>query len=197
MESEIRHTIAESLSSFRLPRYDDIPNVGLYLEQTVNYLMEYLSLILDSAVTTSMVSNYVKKKLVKNPVKKQYNREQIAVLFFIAITKSVLSLENIRVLLTIREDHFDSAAAYNLFCEELEMVLMSTCGLDKVPESVSGLSYLGSSEFMSDPFAGQPLNRSDGEFSGTEEREILHNVVVMAANKIYLDKWISLFAGKK
>ena len=30
---------------FRLPRYNEIPNVGLYLEQTGKYLADYLALI--------------------------------------------------------------------------------------------------------------------------------------------------------
>ena len=43
---------------FRMPRYDELPNVGLYLEQTVKYINECLS-PLNIPVTSSMISNYV------------------------------------------------------------------------------------------------------------------------------------------
>ena len=41
----------------------------------------------DISLTGSMISNYVKMKLIDNPIKKQYGRDQIAHLFFIALFK--------------------------------------------------------------------------------------------------------------
>ena len=70
MEAQIRETIAKKISAFHLPRYEDIPNVGLYLEQTVSYITDYLRPLQEGAITSSMASNYVKKKLVANPVRK-------------------------------------------------------------------------------------------------------------------------------
>ena len=48
------------MQEFRMPRYHEIPDVGLYLEQTIKYINSCLA-PLDIAVTASMVSNYVKK----------------------------------------------------------------------------------------------------------------------------------------
>ena len=50
-----------------------------------------------------MISNYVKKKLVSNPVKKQYSREQIAYLLFIAVAKSALSMDEIKLVLEMND----------------------------------------------------------------------------------------------
>ena len=181
MEYGIRDAISEAVESFHMPRFEDIPNVGLYLEQTVSYIMEYLSPILDGAVTGSMISNYVKKKLVANPVHKQYDREQIAALFFIVTTKSVLSLENIRILLKIREERYESAAAYNYFCEELENVLKSVFGLKEAEETA--------------PDAEKQVLTEENEDAGkAEEKDILRNTVIALAHKIYLDKWITQYA---
>ena len=47
MKQQIRSTIADSISDFHMPRFEDIPGIGLYLEQTVSYICEYLSPILD------------------------------------------------------------------------------------------------------------------------------------------------------
>lgn len=33
----------EAVQEFRLPRFSEIPNVGLYLEQASKYISEYLS----------------------------------------------------------------------------------------------------------------------------------------------------------
>ncbi|MBQ1504121.1 MAG: DUF1836 domain-containing protein, partial [Oscillospiraceae bacterium] len=74
-------------------------------------------------------SNYVKKKLVDNPIRKQYDREQIAAIVFIAVTKSVLSLDNISVLLNIRKDRYEIKEAYDYFCEALEMTIREVFGL--------------------------------------------------------------------
>ena len=93
MKRETKQKIAASVADFRLPRYQEIPNMGLYLEQTSKYISEYLAPLGDYGLTNSMISNYVKKGLVANPVKKQYDREQIAYLFFIAVAKNVLSLD--------------------------------------------------------------------------------------------------------
>ena len=93
MKIETKRALSDSIREFRLPRYAEIPNVGLYLEQATKYVCEYLAPLGEYSLTPSMISNYVKKGLVANPVKKQYGRDQIAYLFFIAVAKSVLSLD--------------------------------------------------------------------------------------------------------
>ena len=102
--------------TFTLPDYDQIPNVGLYLEQVTKYLNEYLEPLGCTPLTGSMISNYVKKGLVKNPVKKQYDREHIARLLVIAVSKTVLSLEEIQQLLA---GHPEGQQGYETFCATL------------------------------------------------------------------------------
>ena len=99
--------------TFTLPDYDQIPNVGLYLEQVTKYLNEYLEPLGCTPLTGSMISNYVKKGLVKNPVKKQYDREHIARLLVIAVSKTVLSLEEVQQLL---QAHPAGQQGYEAFC---------------------------------------------------------------------------------
>lgn len=96
-----------------LPTYDQIPNVGLYLEQVTKYLNDYLEPLGCAPLTGSMVANYVKKDLIRNPVKKQYDREHIARLLEIAVCKTVLSLEEIHQLLCV---HPDGEQGYEQFC---------------------------------------------------------------------------------
>ena len=43
MKQETKQQITESIQNFRLPRYREIPNVGLYLDQATKYVAEYLA----------------------------------------------------------------------------------------------------------------------------------------------------------
>ncbi|MEE1411814.1 MAG: DUF1836 domain-containing protein, partial [Bulleidia sp.] len=92
----------QALQDFHLPAYAEIPDVGLYLEQVVKYINSFFTDFEEMNITSSMVSNYVKSKLVSSPHKKMYSRDQIATLFFIAIAKNVLSMEYIRICLQNR-----------------------------------------------------------------------------------------------
>jgi len=111
------------MQDFRLPRYHEIPNVGLYLEQTTRYIAECFAPLLDGVITASMISNYVKRGLVSNPVKKQYSREQIAYLIYITTVKTVLSMEDIRLMLRIQKETYETQVAYDYFCTALEEML--------------------------------------------------------------------------
>lgn len=86
----------------KLPGYNEIPDVGLYLEQVSKYLNSFLED--DLQLTGTMITNYVKLKIVPKAIKKAYSREQIALFFLVAITKSVLSMDQIRKVFALRND---------------------------------------------------------------------------------------------
>ncbi len=128
--------MAVCIEQFRMPRYQEIPDVGLYLDQTVKYINRYLAPLGCMEITSSMVSNYVKKGYISNPVRKQYDAEQIAYLFFISIAKSVLSMENIARLFEMQKQTYSAPVAYDFFCQELENMLQYTFGLKEEMEVV-------------------------------------------------------------
>lgn len=121
--------MGNDIRNFHMPRYQDLPDVGLYLVQTVKYINSFLAPLGCMEITSSMISNYVKKGYIKSPVKKQYYAEQIAYLFFIAIVKNVLSMENIQKLFEMQKQTYDVKIAYDYFCEELENMLYHIFGL--------------------------------------------------------------------
>lgn len=162
MEQKMKYEISMSVQNFRLPKYNEIPNVGLFLEQTTKYISDYLIPLDNVAITGSMISNYVKKNIVANPVKKQYNREQIAYLFFIAVAKTVLSLEDIQLLIKIQKETYDIKVAYEYFCSEFENVLFYVFGLKDTLDTIGG--------------------------SGSDEKVMLRNIIITVAHKVYLDK---------
>lgn len=136
MNELIKQQMTDVIREFRLPRYHEIPNVGLYLEQTVSYINSYIAPLGCAEITNSMISNYVKKGFVKSPVKKQYYAEQICHLIFISIAKNVLSLENICKLFRMQEGVYSDETAYDYFCSELENMLYYIFGIKEAPEQV-------------------------------------------------------------
>lgn len=128
MNTDMKRLMAETIRDFRLPRYHELPNMGLYLEQTVKYLNQSLAPLGFQDVTAYMVSNYVKKRLIPKPEKKQYYAPHIAYLFFVAFAKNLISMENIALFIRIQQKSYTVSTAYDYLCTEMENVLLSFCG---------------------------------------------------------------------
>ena len=169
MKQEIKQQLTDSVRGFRLPRYQEIPGVGLYLEQTVDYITEYLAPVQENAITGSMVSNYVKKGLVASPVKKRYSREQVAYLIFITLAKNVLSLDNLRMFIRLQQLTYPAQQAYDYFCAEFENILQYVFGIKDSAEDVGSDS--------------------------TDEKFMLRASIITIAHKIYLEKCFRLMAS--
>ena len=176
MKEEIKLKIGTSVRNFRLPRYAEIPTVGLYLEQTTKYISEYMAPLGDYGLTSSMISNYVKKGLVANPVKKQYDREQIAYLFFIAVAKTVLSLDALTGFIALQKRTYPLEIAYDFFCRQLESLLQFTVELTDTVE------------------IGDPESPADSESLGA--RRLLYSCIVAVTQKIYLEKCLAAIAAE-
>ncbi len=161
MNTEIKQRLRDSASGFRLPRYSELPNVGLYLEQVAKYINSFLEPVGCADLTTSMISNYVKKGYIESPHKKQYGAEQIASLFFIATAKQVLALDNFTTLFAMQKGSYSLPVAYDYFCTELENMIAYTFGLKSEPEKNIGST-------------------------SSEEKDFLKYIIVSEAHCIYL-----------
>lgn len=171
MKQETKLQVRHSVENFRLPRYNEIPNVGLYLEQATKYVCEYLSPLGEYTLTPSMISNYVKKGLIANPVKKQYGREQIAYLFFIAVAKSVLSLDALTGFIKVQQQTYTLPKAYDYFAEQFESLLRFTFELQDSVDVV-------------------------GE-DNTDEKRLLFTCIVASVQKVYLEKCLEAIAREE
>ncbi len=154
------------IQGFHLPRYQDLPNMGLYLEQTTKYINHFLAPLGCIEITSSMISNYVKKGLIPSPVKKQYYADQIAYLFFISIAKQVLSMENIIALAEQQQKTYTIPVAYDYFCMELENMLYFVFGLTDTVEEVG--------------------------VTNTHQKNMLRSLIIAAAQIIYLDRCLAV-----
>ncbi len=69
---------AQQLNVVHLPRWEELPDIDLYMDQVMTLMDRYLDLLLgrshEKIITPAMVNNYVKLNLIPAPHKKQYNR---------------------------------------------------------------------------------------------------------------------------
>ena len=136
MRDEIKQQLANKIKDFRMPRYDQLPNDGLYLEQTAQYINGVLEPLGCIEITTSMISNYVKKGIIAPPVKKLYYAEQIAYLLYIAVAKMVLSMEHILIMRKMQEKTYSAPVAYDYLCAEFENMLFYVFGITSSVQDV-------------------------------------------------------------
>lgn len=161
MEITLNTTLADVMRTFDLPRYEQLPDVGLYLEQTAKYINQCLQPLGFAETTGSMIRNYVKMGLVVNPVQKQYFAEHIAHLMAISVLKHVVPLEHIHKMFSRQKKVYSDRTAYNYFCMELENVLYFRFGLKE------GLEEIGVTESL--------------------EKEILRSAIVAVSHMVYLN----------
>ena len=112
-----------------------------------------------------MISNYVKKKLVPNPVRKQYDRRQIVMIMFIVIMKMVMQIDDIKLLIDMvrEEEGFDLETAYGKFVVDLKGVLGEV---------------FGDGEYL------EPLEAETADLVRLQRK-----MVIAVANKVYLDRY--------
>ena len=94
------------LNNYRLPAWEQIPDLGLYMEQVVAFLRQYLDYLPpelkdEEFITAAAINNYVRTKIMPEPIKKRYYRIHLAYLLVICTLKQGLSIALIRRLLPL------------------------------------------------------------------------------------------------
>ena len=105
-------------TTFSYPKWEEIPNINLYLDQVllyVNQICPPASPDKEKGLTSSMVNNYVKHGYLTKPEKKKYHRKQIARLIAISTLKSVFSIQEIAQTLNTLQTETNSEELYNAF----------------------------------------------------------------------------------
>ena len=91
------------MESILYPKWDDLPELDLYLDQVLLYVNQTTDAAAskDKGLTASMINNYVKHGHIEKPIKKKYNRKQVARLIVITALKNVFSIQEISQTLTV------------------------------------------------------------------------------------------------
>ncbi len=94
------------LNEYRLPDWDSIPDFGLYMEQVLALLTEYLDYLPpeikeERFITAATINNYVRNKFMPEPVKKKYYRIHIVYLIMICTLKQSLSIATLQKMIPV------------------------------------------------------------------------------------------------
>ncbi|MBQ7859211.1 MAG: DUF1836 domain-containing protein [Faecalibacterium sp.] len=171
MSDTERNKMVEQVLAYRCPRYNQLPEIPLYRDQVMDELIRYTKPLFgdygDPVITTAMINNYVKQKLIAPPVKKRYDREQLARLYCICLLKQVCSIAEVRSLLEVQTRSYPFPVAYDYFCTELEKALQATF----------------ETRDFSAPSSAQKI---------TPESELVRSTALCFANKMYTVKFLEL-----
>ena len=110
------------LDDFRLPLWEDIPDLGLYMEQVIVLLRKYLDYLPpelkeEQFITAATINNYVRMKVMPEPVKRRYYRVHIAYLIIILTLKHSLSIALIQKIIPMGLPEGDVEEIYNSYVQ--------------------------------------------------------------------------------
>ena len=108
----------EQASAFHCPRWEELPKLLLYMDQVILVLEETLSLFVEekeNVVTSTMINNYVKMKILPPPVKKRYSRVHLAYLIMVCMLKQALGIAPVQQILPYGAPEEQVRATYDAF----------------------------------------------------------------------------------
>ena len=113
--------------NIHLPRWNELPNINLYLDQVVTLVNNTLSSIYiedcNLILTKNMINNYVKNKIIEPPIKKKYTKNHLAKFFVICILKEVYKINDIKILIDLALSKSSIDLTYNNF----SIILIFNC----------------------------------------------------------------------
>ena len=149
-------------TTFSYPKWEDIPNIDLYLDQVLLYVNQVCAPISpdkDKGLTASMVNNYVKHGYLTKPDKKKYQRKQIARLIAITTLKSVFSIQEIAQTLNTLQTQASSDQLYDAFVDYMNHgidpenpIIQTSCQTVKLYHQTLALVYTENEEEESNEY---------------------------------------------
>jgi hypothetical protein len=113
----------EAASQYHCPRWSELPNVPLYMDQVVESIKKALDIFADGTepvITAPMINNYVRQKLIDPLVNKKYVKDHVAEIMVISLFKRSFSMQEIKKVTMAMIDEYGIEESYDLFCDELE-----------------------------------------------------------------------------
>ncbi|MGI6072880.1 MAG: DUF1836 domain-containing protein [Lachnospiraceae bacterium] len=115
------------LDNYRLPEWENIPDLGLYMEQVIQLLIEYLDYLppelKDSElITASAINNYVRTGVMPKPVNKKYYRLHIAYLIVICSLKHNLNISFIQKIIPLNISEEQAREIYDAYAKRHRIV---------------------------------------------------------------------------
>lgn len=118
------------ITDYHLPEWETIPDFGLYMDQVIVLLEQYLSFIPSPAgtkehfVTSSTINNYVRLKIMPAPVKRKYHRVHIAYLIMILTMKQSLSISDVQKVIPPDSSEEEVRVVYENYTEKFRRLAL-------------------------------------------------------------------------
>ena len=115
------------LNNYKLPAWKELPDIGLYMDQVIALLGQYLDFIpmedsKDKPVTPTTINNYVRLKVMPAPEKRKYYRVHIAFLIMIFTLKQGISINGLQQLLPSTANEEEIKNFYTGYIAQLQEV---------------------------------------------------------------------------
>ena len=118
------------ITDYHLPEWETIPDFGLYMDQVIVLLEQYLSFIpspvgtKEHFVTSSTINNYVRLKIMPAPVKRKYHRVHIAYLIMILTMKQSLSISDVQKIIPPDSSEEEVRVVYENYSEKFRRLAL-------------------------------------------------------------------------
>lgn len=111
------------LHDYRLPSWEDIPDLGLYMEQVLALLRQYLDYLPpelkdEQFITAATINNYVRNRFMPEPCRKKYYRVHIAYLIMICTLKQTLSIATLHSMIPVGLSEQEVREIYSAYAEK-------------------------------------------------------------------------------
>ena len=108
------------LENYKLPAWKDIPDIGLYMEQIIILMKGYLDYLPpelkdEQIITAATVNNYVRTKIMPEPIKKKYYRIHIAYLIMICTLKQSMPIAMLQKIIPMNLEGDQVRAIYDKY----------------------------------------------------------------------------------
>lgn len=123
----------EAAREYHCPRWRELPDIPLYMDQVVEIIRKVLDIFSDGTepvITASMINNYVRQKLIDPLVNKKYVKDHVSELIVISLFKRSFSMQEIKSVIRAIIDEYGMEEGYDLFCTELEEFMRTSFASD-------------------------------------------------------------------
>lgn len=178
----------ELIRSFHLPRFSELPDIDMYMDQLLTYIDRCLRPLVaadEKLLTSSMVNNYVKQRIIPTPERKRYNCEHLAYLIVICLMKRSFSVADIQKLITAQNATHAMDRSYDFFCTAIEESLRAMFCAEIHADTLSKWNLVKPDGFS---FSLHVANAQ----TLTAERRLAIACATSIANKIYVEKCFEL-----
>ena len=92
--------------NYSLPKWNELPDIELYMDQIISLLEKYLKIYheilgTEKTITPSMINNYVKLGTIPPPTKKRYSKVHLAYLLVVCTLKQTHDMATIQKIMPV------------------------------------------------------------------------------------------------